>query len=917
MKAPSAPKGMSLLIVLAFIVIISVLVVGFSESMRLLRPTSASHLERARADQFAWSGVERVIATLNQHTADTNRNWASQPGQLIVGDLVNLNAADTNKVDTRKVLSSFVPLHSGASTNTDPNLNVVTYRDTNSHLLTEKTDASGSAIPMQVDWIYVANDGEPSRVLQTNSASTNAYIWIPNVKYKPDPATNPIVGRFAYWADDESSKINYNIAWKRSGNTSPMLAATAINLPSLPGMTTNDADAIHDAVTTDGYTNVSRFFNTPLDARYLGMNISAIINSNKFETTHYNNDPDTTFFNEPRIVLTTQEKYAPKDSRGNLLRDANGAPYFLDILAATNADPGILATSNVVSGVLNLVDTNRVNKTVNLLMRYMKNRVWPMTASTNSLQDKYYAGDSTRLPQLALNIIDYVRSKESTNSLVDALRGSYASGTFTPGIATAGGAFIGSPRTPMINEVGAWMDKFRTQLKIKVELYLPLNYGLDSVDLLQNSLNVGMYDDITGAAKQQFNSDAQITVAECPPPSTLMKGNYVTVTCTFEINGSGAAHTRSFDNVTGTPHFSPRPATIYVRVGFSRLPLIGRTDICPLVMTWTESDLIHVPVDPQGTAEADIHSMEVDDPRVNKVNGNWKTNSIGNTFGGMNSICTVGTTPTNNITPQQDTDSSGKISAASLYMPYPKGKGDNTNGLVVSTGELGYVHTGVESSSTNFPGVPWRTLRLLPNNYTSTSVVPDWAFMDLFTVPTAIPAAGVPIFRPHGTAIGGRVNVNAQVQPFGNPSLVNIPLERIYPLKAVLEGISTNGGSLSAAQAETVARNISSHTLAANGKAYGNTNIYDSPGEVVEIAGVADGGEASEAVVRGISNLITSRGNVFSVSTIGQSLKQTPDGRLIVNGEQRIQAMVERYLDTSVSPSVVRFRTVYFRNLTP
>jgi len=894
----SRRRGSALLISLAFLVIIAILVVGLAESMRLERSSSRTHLDRNRAMDFARMGVELVVGQLHSTIANTNVNWVSSPGRI------SFSSSWANPLTSNSDLYSGLGNTNLAGTLRAPDLNarLLSVTGTN-HLITDRTkdpaDPASGVVALSLRWIYVRQDG-------TQDPADSPII-----------TNNPIIGRFAYWADDESSKINYNMAWKRSGNTSPMLSATAINLPSLPGMTVTNADAIHAAVTTNGYTNVSRFFNTPLDARHLGTNISALINSNKFETTHYNNDPDTTFFNEPRIVLTTQEKYAPKDSHGNLLRDANGAPYFLDILAAPNTDPGILSTTNVVSGVLNLVDSTKLNKTVNLLMRYLKRKDWPMTSYASSLQDKYYVGNEDRLPQLALNIIDYVRSKESTNSLVDALRGSYASGTFTPGIATAGGAFIGSPRTPMINEVGAWMDKFRTQLKIKVELYLPLNYGLDSVDLTQNSLNVGMYDDITGAAKQQFNSDAQIAAAECSPSTTLVAGNHVTVTCTFEINGSGAAHTRSFDNVTGTPHFSPRPATIYVRVGFSRLPLIGRTDICPLVMTWTESDLIHVPVDPQGTAEANIHSMEVDDPRVNKVNGNWKTNSIGNTFGGTNSICTVGTTPSG-LTPQQDTDSSGKISDASLYMPYPKGHTNNPGGLVVSTGELGYVHTGVESSSTTSVGVPWRTLRLQPNNYANTSAVPDWAFMDLFTVPTAIPAAGAPIFLPHGAAIGGRVNVNAQVQPFGNPSLVNTnALERIYPLKAVLEGIPTNGGTLSAAQAETIARNISSHTLAANGKAYGNTNIYDSPGEVVEIAGVADGGEASEAVVRGIANIITSRGNVFSVYTIGQSLKQTPDGRLLVNGEQRIQAMVERYLDTSISPSVVRFRTVYFRNLTP
>ncbi len=88
---------------------------------------------------------------------------------------------------------------------------------------------------------------------------------------------------------------------------------------------------------------------------------------------------------------------------------------------------------------------------------------------------------------------------------------------------------------------------------------------------------------------------------------------------------------------------------------------------------------------------------------------------------------------------------------------------------------------------------------------------------------------------------------------------------------------------------------------------------YYSPGGVVEIEGVADGGEKSEELVRQIANLTTARGNVFSVYTVGQAIKQTPAGKLIVSGEQRMQAMIERYVDAGV----VRFAPVYTRSLTP
>ena len=85
------------------------------------------------------------------------------------------------------------------------------------------------------------------------------------------------------------------------------------------------------------------------------------------------------------------------------------------------------------------------------------------------------------------------------------------------------------------------------------------------------------------------------------------------------------------------------------------------------------------------------------------------------------------------------------------------------------------------------------------------------------------------------------------------------------------------------------------------------------------MAGVADQGEKSEELYRNISNLITARGDVFSSYSIGQALHQTPDGKLIVTGEQRLQAVIERYVytDPSTGATSVRFNPVYFRNLIP
>lgn len=956
---------MSLLIVLAFIVIISVLVVGLSESMRLVRPTTASHLERARADQFAWSGVERVIATLNQQTADTNRNWATQPGQLIAG---NQTDDASTVVDERKVLSKVIPLHSGTAVASadpilaPPNLNVVTYRDPTSHLLTEKPDASGNATTMQVAWIYVRQSG---------ATDTNASPII--------SATDPIVGRYAYWTDDESSKINYNIAWGRAGNTNAPGHPTRIELSALTGFSQSYADTLRNFVAGVPANNPFKFFNTPLDARRIemvsgGAGVAAALKQNKFDVTHFNSDPNTTFFNEPRIVLTTRPNLAgwtkatsgPYNGQWVGVNGKNwadgGQPRYLRILKdpEDTLDPG--------QGYTIAIDTNRLSETIaTLALRpasatntagYLQRRDWPMVNGSGSFQSKFYGSypttpvsasgitpQTSRLGQIAVNIIDYVRAKESTVNIIQPIVGYFDTTQTDPAKAfvlnqngSATNGYAGLSRGPRITEVGVWYgtntDPAFTPLSpganasqtiasgapyyiFQVEVFLPRNYGVASVDL--STLFLGIQNIDASATKwvpnysvvspPNYNSDVhRIYAAE-------VSGGNTTLTA-----GSYAVISRAVGIGTNAPP-SPVPATTGAG---TKIHLAGGVLNTLYQFTGGAAGLANgIPISTNSIAST--RSLEVDDPRLNQHPGDW-VQVAGNSFGSKNSRWSAGG-PAPATLPEVDADN-GQVSDASLYMPPPKGTlftradgtiDDNTKGQVMSVGELGYIHTGAEpcasfGSTPIPPGVPWRTLRLQPSA-SGTNVVPDWAILDLFSAPIAPPNQyNKYVYAPHDTGFGGRVNLNSKAEPFG--------LERILPLAAVLQNNTYDATDLtkklSAASALTLAGNIFNRTLATSapvGKQYGYTNGYDSPGEVVEVKGIADGGEKSEELVRQIMNLVTTRGNVLSVYTIGQAIKQTPDGKLNVTAQQRAQAMVERYLDATTNQ--VRFSPVYFRNLSP
>lgn len=882
---------MALVITVILLALITIMVLGFADMVRHETAASSAHLDRACAQGYSQMGVNMVTGVLRKHTTDGTRVWATQPGALIL-PLENASGPSLIRLGRR------LPLHSGlpgtaalALAADDPlapaNLNVQTFNDQSpvTHVITDqRTDPEDSTSPvatLPLRWIYLRKDGtldESESPVLTNSA-------------------NPIVGRFAWWADDESSKINLNTAWKRNGSNgetgvkSPFGTShpASINLLSLAtcGMTVDMVDWMHTAIAPDpyDYSTVKRFFNSTRELRDLddgAGSFTTVLNRAKFEVTHYNHEPDTTFFNEPRIVLTTDKAKAAGRPFIDIKKD--GATEIWDPIAHTDAE--------------------KLADTIDMLNSYLKRTDWPV-APDSSFQAKYYANKPERLTQLSLNIINYVRSKESAGEdvtkAVVPLRGDQAAGGRfqLKEVASSDIAFIGVTRAPKITEMGLWVAASGSsdntyQAKYKLEIHLPEDFGLDQIDLTKMSLFLTA----SGAELSGAPGETDITTAEIEGGNAILTaGGYASITRTSTVRMTGA-----------------RPTTVNLRAAIAR---IRRLDVAPL------GGAAACTLDGPGVAEKDIHSIEVDDPRVNTHRNDWKKRDYGNSFGRENdgteggvAIRTLGKAST--TTPRQDTDASGVITDASLYMPPPAGSTGNTSGQVDSVGELGYIHTGMESGGG--AGVPWRTLHLQPNE-DSAAMVPDWAFMDLFTVPVDVPERAKGMFAPHSTSTAGRININSQVQPYGDASQITSPLERSLPLVALLAGVATPtftsaSETISIAKARAIARNIYNRTLATKGKKYGYAEAYDSPGEIVEIAGVADGGEESEAVVRGIANLVSTRGSVFMVYSIGQTLKQTRNGNLVITAESRQQTMLERYSDPSAG-GVTRFRRLEHQPLAP
>ena len=279
-------KGVALILVVSFIVLLSALVVGFFSRVTTDLAGARSYAEGISARQLAESAVSVVMGQIRAATTITNGCWASQPGMIRVygGDK---GVADSQAYRFYKLYSShnmvvtdfstFSPTDTKPSSGGNAEVPIGTggwsaqpafftdlneyaaVPDPNDPAKTVKrypifdpsvarikalgqniaansanwvegcevsiTDAQTLALnnaPMPVRWIYVLRDGTltaptPLGGLAAGNTGLKA-IW--NNLGSPDrtPSTgvpskaNPIVGRIAFWADDDTSKVNLNTA---------------------------------------------------------------------------------------------------------------------------------------------------------------------------------------------------------------------------------------------------------------------------------------------------------------------------------------------------------------------------------------------------------------------------------------------------------------------------------------------------------------------------------------------------------------------------------------------------------------------------------------------------------------------------------------------------------------------------------
>jgi len=231
----SPQEGMALVIVLAVLVLLTVMVVGFLSRATIDRSSASAYSDGDRNSLLSDYAVNIVQAQIDHASTRTNTAWASQPG------MVRTFAQDGSLLQAYKLYSdaamvtNTVDLSAAASAMTNWSSSPAHFVDLNEPVeiegrkefpiidpsaldqkpdgvspkiegfeVTGAPDASArQPIPMPGRWLYVLEDGQT--VAPSNSSGNTATI--PGAT-----KDNPIVGRIAFWTDDETCKLNINTA---------------------------------------------------------------------------------------------------------------------------------------------------------------------------------------------------------------------------------------------------------------------------------------------------------------------------------------------------------------------------------------------------------------------------------------------------------------------------------------------------------------------------------------------------------------------------------------------------------------------------------------------------------------------------------------------------------------------------------
>lgn len=259
-QKPNAVEGTALVIVLSCLVLLATLAISLLNRVESDRSSSASYRGGTQTKNLADYAINVVMAQINTATADPALAWASQPGAIRTYSATGSNLVNIYKLysSTNMVVNAFpagditalanwaaspalftdlnapIITKSGSSTNTNyPILDPGATNSVQGFAITNAPNATtDQPAPMPVNWLYVLQDGN----LVAPSAGSGNTTTVTGAT-----SSNPIIGRIAFWADDETCKININTAagmpWSWATNNPGNGATPRFNSKNATGST--------------------------------------------------------------------------------------------------------------------------------------------------------------------------------------------------------------------------------------------------------------------------------------------------------------------------------------------------------------------------------------------------------------------------------------------------------------------------------------------------------------------------------------------------------------------------------------------------------------------------------------------------------------------------------------------------------
>ncbi len=238
-------RGAALVAVLGVIVVITMLLIALLSLVNTENRSTHAFGDSTEVRSLAEWPTNLVIGQLRAGTdsLDGTRTWASQPGMIRTFGTKTDAITGRAKLDTAYKLYSarrmievneFDPAAEAPPANWRSqeahfvDLNEPVYVERDGELVQEFPIIHGNAvqaeidgfsvesavgatgdqpIPMPVRWIYVLEDGSMAMPDQGGDGEEAKFSGD-----NPPTTDNPIVGRIAFWTDDESSKVNINTA---------------------------------------------------------------------------------------------------------------------------------------------------------------------------------------------------------------------------------------------------------------------------------------------------------------------------------------------------------------------------------------------------------------------------------------------------------------------------------------------------------------------------------------------------------------------------------------------------------------------------------------------------------------------------------------------------------------------------------